>query len=64
MAGGAGIPFDGELWRIASCEQVLCRCPKTEREDSRRRAVARVRERYSWDAVTDQYEKLLISALR
>ena len=30
-----------------------------ERERLRRRAVERVRARYSWDAVTDAYERLL-----
>jgi glycosyltransferase involved in cell wall biosynthesis len=30
-----------------------------ERDELRRKAVARIQERYSWDAVTDAYEKLL-----
>ena len=30
-----------------------------ERNEYRRKAEQRVRERYSWDAVTDQYERLL-----
>jgi glycosyltransferase involved in cell wall biosynthesis len=33
--------------------------PESEREDWRARAQARVRERYSWDAVTTAYERLL-----
>ena len=32
---------------------------EAEREALRRRAMDRVRERYSWDAVTDAYESLL-----
>jgi glycosyltransferase involved in cell wall biosynthesis len=32
---------------------------ESEREEYRRKAVQRVRERYSWDAVTDAYESLL-----
>jgi hypothetical protein len=34
-----------------------------ERDEWRRRAVERVRERYSWDAVTDDYERLLLGLL-
>ena len=33
--------------------------PESERERFRRAAIARVRTNYSWDAVTDAYEKLL-----
>jgi glycosyltransferase involved in cell wall biosynthesis len=33
--------------------------PESERDRWRERAVERVRSRYSWDAVTDAYEKLL-----
>jgi glycosyltransferase involved in cell wall biosynthesis len=33
--------------------------PETERESLRTLARERVRTRYSWDAVTDAYEKLL-----
>jgi glycosyltransferase involved in cell wall biosynthesis len=33
--------------------------PEEERGRFRRRALERVRERYSWDAVTDAYEQLL-----
>ena len=59
VAGDAGIAFEaGEL--SAKLEQVL-----GMREDERRRlgerAMARVAERYSWDAVTDAYERLLLS---
>ena len=32
---------------------------EAERDQWRARAVQRVRERYSWDAVTDAYERLL-----
>jgi glycosyltransferase involved in cell wall biosynthesis len=34
--------------------------PASEREEWSRRAAQRVAERYSWDAVTDQYEALLL----
>jgi glycosyltransferase involved in cell wall biosynthesis len=56
VAGGCGIPFEDDLakkiaWTLSLSE--------TEREALRARAVAVVRERYCWDAVTDQYERLL-----
>jgi glycosyltransferase involved in cell wall biosynthesis len=58
VAGGAGVAFThGTLAR--TLELVLA-MPETEREDLRRRAVQRVRERYSWDAVAGAYEKLFL----
>jgi glycosyltransferase involved in cell wall biosynthesis len=39
--------------------QIALDMPESERETLRTRARERVRERYSWDAVTDAYEKLL-----
>ena len=57
VAGGAGLPFTHEdLSRVI--EHVLA-YSEEEREVWRARAVERVRSRYSWDAVTDAYEKLL-----
>ncbi|HUP04293.1 MAG TPA: hypothetical protein VMU19_09905, partial [Bryobacteraceae bacterium] len=57
VAGGAGIPFEpGEI--AARIEQVLA-MPEPERNALREKAKARIRERYSWEAVTDAYEKLL-----
>jgi len=57
VAGDAGIGFEpGEL--IAKLRLTLEMRPE-EREDWSRRAMARVAERYSWDAVTGQYEALL-----
>jgi len=57
VAGGCGIPFEpGEL--TAKIELVLA-MSEEERAAWRERAMARVRERYSWDAVTDAYERLL-----
>jgi glycosyltransferase involved in cell wall biosynthesis len=56
VAGDAGLRFDfAEL--PATLERVL-KMPESEREDLRRRATERTRARYSWDAVTDQYERL------
>lgn len=57
VAGGAAIPFQRET--LAGAMQSVLRMDEGEREDWRARATERVRTRYSWDAVTDAYEKLL-----
>jgi glycosyltransferase involved in cell wall biosynthesis len=57
VAAGAGIPFQRD-----TLTQVLERVldmPEPERETYCIKARERVRTRYSWDAVTDAYEKLL-----
>lgn len=57
VAEGAGLPFTHEdLPRVM--EHILS-FNEQECEAWRTRAVERVRSRYSWDAVTDAYEKLL-----
>ena len=58
VASGAGIAFTHENLR-ETIESVL-RMTDEEREAWRRRAMKRVEERYSWDAVTDSYENLLV----
>jgi glycosyltransferase involved in cell wall biosynthesis len=57
VAGDAGIPFEPEELRV----KIACvlNMSEAEREQFRRRAEARVWERYSWEAVTDEYESLL-----
>jgi len=57
VAGNAGIPFEPEELRVKIAG--LLNMSEDGREEFRRRAVARVRERYSWDVVTDEYERLL-----
>jgi glycosyltransferase involved in cell wall biosynthesis len=57
VAGGAGIPFNHDNLP-ATLESVL-RMSEEERDEWRALAAKRVRERYSWEAVTDAYEKLL-----
>jgi glycosyltransferase involved in cell wall biosynthesis len=57
VAGDAGIPFDFPGLPRA-IERVLG-MSEAEREGLRRRAMERAREKYSWDAVTDAYERLL-----
>ena len=57
VAGGAGIAFDER--DLAEKLRLVLGMRESEREALRRRAMDRVRERYSWEAVTDAYEKLL-----
>ncbi len=62
VAGGAGIAFDhGDL---AGKMRLVLALSNEAREEWRRRAENRVRERYSWDAVTSQYESLLLALAR
>ncbi len=57
VAGGAGLPFQPHtLTRVLECALEM---PEAERETLRTQARERVRAHYSWDAVTDAYEKLL-----
>ncbi len=58
VAGEAGIAFESANLK-QKLEDVL-RMSSEERTAWSRRAMERVRERYSWDAVTDQYEALLV----
>jgi glycosyltransferase involved in cell wall biosynthesis len=57
VAGGAGLPFQRDTL-IQVLERTLA-MPEAEREALRNQARERVRTRYSWDAVTEAYEKLL-----
>ena len=56
VAAGAGIPF-GEYDLAEKIEHALS-MPDDERNILRRRAMERVAECYSWDAVTADYERL------
>jgi glycosyltransferase involved in cell wall biosynthesis len=62
VAGGAGISFEPE--NLAAKLELVLSMPEEEREQLRRAAMERVRARYSWDAVTDQYERLLTGLRR
>jgi glycosyltransferase involved in cell wall biosynthesis len=57
VAGGAGLPFTRE--NLTQVMQSVLALSGEERECWRERAVERVQSRYSWEAVTDAYEKLL-----
>ena len=45
---------------LAARLQYVLDMPESQREELRQLAMARVAERYSWEAVTDQYEELLL----
>ena len=62
VAGGAGLPFTHD--NLAQVMRAALTMPEAERRDLRRRAMERVRERYTWDAVTDCYERLLLKLAR
>jgi glycosyltransferase involved in cell wall biosynthesis len=61
VAGDAGTPFEADELR-EKLEQVLA-MSEDERAGWGRRAAERVAESYSWDRVTDQYERLLLSII-
>jgi len=62
VAGGAGIAFTHA--NLAEVLRAVLAMPEREREKWRERAAGRVRERYSWEAVTDAYESLLREAVK
>lgn len=57
VAGDAGIAFEAD--DLAAKLRLVLEMTEPERDALRQRAMERVREHYSWDAVTDAYEKLL-----
>jgi glycosyltransferase involved in cell wall biosynthesis len=63
VAGGVGLPFTSEAELAAQMRAVLS-MSEAERRALREAAVQRVRERYSWDAVTAAYERLFEHMLR
>lgn len=62
VAGDAGIPFEPD--ELAAKLRLALHLGESEQEAFRQRAIERVRARYSWDAVTDAYEKLLSDMCR
>lgn len=63
VAGGAGLPFRNERELVDQMRAALA-MSEEERQKLRDAAVQRVRERYSWDAVTTTYERLFESLVR
>jgi glycosyltransferase involved in cell wall biosynthesis len=57
VAGGAGIPFEAE--ELAEKLAEVAGMDDGERAAFGERAMQRVRERYSWDKVTEVYEEML-----
>jgi glycosyltransferase involved in cell wall biosynthesis len=57
VAAGAGLPFTHE--NLSQVLESVLASSEEERAAWRARAIDRVRSRYSWEAVTDAYEKLL-----
>jgi glycosyltransferase involved in cell wall biosynthesis len=60
VAGDAGLPFSNEAELAKRLREVID-MPEESRERLRAAALERVRKRYSWDAVTDSYERLFES---
>jgi len=57
VAGGAGLAFTHA--NLGEVLKSVLDMGEEEREAWRQKAMQRIRERYSWDAVTDSYERLL-----
>ena len=57
VAGGAGLPFTHQ--NLTHAMERLLAMTEEDRQCWRARARERVQSRYSWEAVTDSYEKLL-----
>jgi glycosyltransferase involved in cell wall biosynthesis len=62
VAGDAGIPFEPE--ELSAKIELVLGMSDEQLADLRQRALDRARERYSWDAVTDAYERLLAKIYR
>ena len=58
VAADAGIPF--EAANLTERLQYVLNMAEEDRQAFRCRALERVRQHYSWDAVTDRYEELLL----
>jgi glycosyltransferase involved in cell wall biosynthesis len=61
VAGGVGLPFQKD--NLAEVLRLALTMPADERCRLQQAAMQRVRERYSWEAVTDAYEQLFLRLL-
>ena len=57
VCGNAGLPFGDEDSLVTAIRTALA-MPEAERNEYRQRARQRVQARYTWEAVTSQYERL------
>jgi glycosyltransferase involved in cell wall biosynthesis len=62
VVGDTGIPFEPD--ELVEKMEFVLQMSERDREALRSRAMERVRTRYSWDAVTSEYEQLLNAAWR
>jgi glycosyltransferase involved in cell wall biosynthesis len=62
VAAGAGIPFSRE--NLSETIKLVSIMAPSERLEWKLRAIKRIEEHYSWDAVTDSYENLLLGLAR
>jgi glycosyltransferase involved in cell wall biosynthesis len=62
VAGGAGIPFEPDT--LVAKLRLALEMSEADRERHRQKGIQRVRAMYSWDAVTDAYERLLLDLIR
>ena len=58
VAGDSGIPYTHA--NLTDKLREALEMPEAQREALRAKAQKRIAERYSWDAVTDRYEQLLV----
>lgn len=63
VAGDTGLPFLKDEGALTARINELTAMSSDERADWARRAEARARERYDWQRVVDQYEKLFVGML-
>ncbi len=59
VAGGVGLAFENRQASLTALVDQVAALPAEERQRLGQLAVERVRRRYDWEAVTDQYEELL-----
>lgn len=57
VAGGVGVPFRADT--LPEAIRSVLEMSEAERQERRRLSLERVRQRYSWEVVSDQYEALL-----
>jgi len=64
VAGYTGVPFEATVASLAAAIERVANMPDEERCRLGQAALRRVQNVYDWDAVTNQYEELLLECLR